>query len=110
MRLIGTSAETLLCKYPDRVPLIAVQGNKSAPQLNRCKFLVPRDYNFGQFVFFLRKTLEMDPSKALFCFVNGKMLSTSTTMMSVYNSEKDYDGFLRVHYQLENTFGGQTWN
>ena len=38
-------------------------------------------------------------------FINNKLLPTSALMQTVYNKEKDEDGFLYVSYSGENTFG-----
>ena len=46
-------------KYPDRYPII-VNKHKSCtlPDIDKCKFLVPKDMPFSQFIFIIRKRIK----------------------------------------------------
>ncbi|OVA16674.1 Autophagy-related protein Atg8 family [Macleaya cordata] len=96
----------ILSKYPDRVPVIAERFSSSdLPQMEKKKYLVPRDMSVGQFIHILCGRLCMPPGKALFVFVNETLPQTASLMNSVYESYKDEDGFLYMCYSSEKTFG-----
>ena len=95
-------------KYPDRIPIIverAANASKSIPDIDKKKFLVPSDLSMGQFQYVIRKRVKMNSEKAMFVFINNKLISTSTLLSLVYDEHKDEDGFLYVTYCGENTFG-----
>ncbi|EXB44446.1 hypothetical protein L484_013864 [Morus notabilis] len=97
----------ILAKYPDRVPVIAEKHSGSdLPEMEKKKYLVPRDMSVGQFIHILRSRLHLSPGKALFVFVNDTLPQTATLMDLVYESSKDEDGFLYMCYSTEKTFGG----
>lgn len=59
----------------------------------------------GQFVYVIRKRINLPPEKAIFIFVNDILPPTAATVSSIYAEHKDEDGFLYVLYSSENTFG-----
>ena len=60
----------------------------------------------GQFIFVVRKRIELDASKGLYFFVNNNgIVPTSELLSNVYHNHKDEDGFLYVEYAGESTFG-----
>lgn len=97
-------------KYPDRAPIIVEKGNdahKDIPDIDKKKFLVPMNLTMGQLQYVIRKRIKINPEKAIFLFVGGKLYPTSELITNVYTQnvgEKD-DGFLYVEYSGENTFG-----
>jgi GABA(A) receptor-associated protein len=96
-------------KFPGRIPIIVERAQKIAsniPNIDKNKFLVPGDLSFGQFIYVVRKRLQLDPDKALFMFVNNILVASSELMCEVYNKYRDIDGFLYVVYSGESTFGG----
>ncbi|EPS68399.1 autophagy 8 [Genlisea aurea] len=96
----------MIAKHPDRVPVVAERYKKSdLPDLDKKKFLVPRDMPVGQFIRTLSGRLGVDPGKAMFVFVGNTLPQISSTIESVYNSYKEEDGFLYMCYGTENTFG-----
>ncbi|ESO12800.1 hypothetical protein HELRODRAFT_93454 [Helobdella robusta] len=100
-------ASKVLMKYPDRIPVIVekLPGSSIAP-IDKRKFLVPKDINVAQFIFIIRKRIQLDPTKSLFLFVGRVLPQTSATMGHVYSENQDEDGFLYVAYSGENVFGG----
>ena len=103
-----SEANKIRKKYPDRIPIIverADNASKSVPDIDKKKFLVPSDLTMGQFQYVIRKRVKLNAEKAMFVFVNNKMISTSTLLTLVYDEHKDEDGFLYVTYCGENTFG-----
>lgn len=99
-------SKTIKEKYPDRIPII-VQKNKSCdlPEVNKCKYLVPKDMTMGQFLYVIRKRIKLESSKALFIMVDGGLVTGSRNISIIYDDHKDEDGFLYVVYTTENTFG-----
>ncbi|XP_028792010.1 autophagy-related protein 8i [Neltuma alba] len=96
----------IVAKYPDRVPVIVERYSKSdLPELEKRKFLVPRDMSVGHFIHVLSCRLHLNPGKALFVFVKNTLPQTASLMNSVYGSFKDEDGFLYMYYSTEKTFG-----
>ncbi|KAL5972606.1 riboflavin kinase [Asimina triloba] len=73
--------------------------------LNDYRYLVPADLSLGQFVYVIRKRMDLSPEKAIFIFVNNILPPTAALMSSIYEENKDEDGFLYMTYSGENTFG-----
>ncbi len=103
----ASESERIRIKYPDRIPVICekAQGKSTTPDIDKNKYLVPCDLTIGQFLYVIRKRIKLPPESALFLFVNGSIPSASMLMSSIYENEKDPDGFLYITYAQENTFG-----
>ena len=96
----------IILKYPDKIPVIVNKCNNSPLNtLNKNKFLVEKDMKFMNFVFIIRKNIELDKSQSLFTLVNNTLVNSNQTMGEIYNDHKNEDGFLYVVYTSENTFG-----
>ena len=103
-RLIEST--TIKNKYTDRIPIIVERyKNCDLPNIDKCKYLVPKDMCFGQFIYIIRKRIDIDSNLTLFVTVNGTLCSSTTTISEIYDDHKDDDGFLYVVYTKENTFG-----
>jgi GABA(A) receptor-associated protein len=95
-------------KFPGKIPIIVEKAKKSnadIPDIDKSKFLVPKDLSFGQFIYIIRKRIMLSPDKAIFAFVNNNLVPSSIMMSEVYNLYADTDGFLYVVYNGESTFG-----
>jgi GABA(A) receptor-associated protein len=92
-------------KYPDRVPIIVEVIKDSNLNLDKEKYLVPNDLTIGQFIFVIRKRMKINPTKAIFLFVNNNMPPSNALISIVYDEHKDNDGFLYIKVTSENTFG-----
>jgi len=94
-------------KYPDRIPVIMEKAanSKNVPDIDRKKFLVPRDIIVSQFTFIIRKRINLTAEKAIFVFVNNTLPPSSAVMSDIYEAHKNEDGFLYMNYSGENTFG-----
>jgi GABA(A) receptor-associated protein len=75
------------------------------PAIDKNKFLVPGDLTLGQFVFVIRKRMELPSDKALFVFVGNSLPTTGTLVREIYRTHCDDDGFLYMEYCGESTFG-----
>lgn len=93
-------------KYPTRVPIIVERSCKCDLQdIDKKKYLVPKDMTMGQFVFVIRKRIKLDTSQALFVMVNNSLESSNKLLGEVYDDKAGKDGFLYITYTSENTFG-----
>lgn len=93
----------ILRKYQSRIPIIAQTGPDMI--LDKYKYLVPNDLTIAQFIYVLRKRMNLTPEKAIFVFVDNTLPSSSATISSIYDSKKDADGFLYFSIRGEHTFG-----
>lgn len=75
------------------------------PEIDKNKYLVPYDLTIGQFVYVIRRRIDVPAERAIFIFVNDILPPTAATLSSVYEEHKDEDGFLYILYSSENTFG-----
>lgn len=100
-------SKRIMEKYDNRVPVIVEKDPKSdLKDMEKSKFLAPHDLTLGQFLYVIRKRIDIDPSVALFIFVNENVLvNTSETIINIYEKHKDEDGFLYILYCSENVFG-----
>ncbi|XP_057291212.1 gamma-aminobutyric acid receptor-associated protein-like 2 [Hydractinia symbiolongicarpus] len=101
-------ASKIRSKYPDRIPVVVEKAPRTnIMDIDKRKFLVPSDLTVAQFMYIIRKRIQLPPEKAMFLFVNKILPATSATMGSIYQEHKDEDGFLYIAYSGENTFGSQ---
>ena len=64
-------AEKIRVKYPERIPVVVERVPKSQiPDIDKRKFLVPNDITIAQFMWIIRKRIQLAPEKAIFLFVN----------------------------------------
>jgi GABA(A) receptor-associated protein len=103
-RLSESSRVTV--RHPDRVPIIVeAKPNANLPDLDKHKYLVPKEMTVGQFLYVIRKRLKLKSEQAIFVFVDNKMPSTSELITTLYERSKNEDGFMYILYSGENTFG-----
>ena len=100
-------SQCILEKYPDRVPLI-IQPSKSdrdAYPIDKSKYITPRELTLLQLQQIIRKRVRFPPEKALFMFINNRIYPITSMIGTIYDANKDADGFLYVSYCQESTFG-----
>jgi len=98
----------IIQKYPERVPIICEKASftsSDCPSIDKNKYLVNKELTVGQFIYVIRKRINIPPEKALFIFANGFIPSSSQCLGDIYSFHKDQDGFLYITYSYENTFG-----
>ena len=100
----------IIQKHPNRIPIICERSptctSKHIINIDKKKYLVPTDMTIGQFIYVIRKRINIAKEEALFIFVNNRILPQSSDIVSnVYSKYKNDDGFLYMQYSSENTFG-----
>ena len=98
-------SQRIVIKYPERVPIICERFTTNVPEVDRKKYLCPRDLSLANFIYVIRKRMTLNSEKALYLFVNNKMIPCSKLLGTIYEQEKDEDGFLYINYGGESTFG-----
>ncbi|XP_002740384.1 gamma-aminobutyric acid receptor-associated protein-like 2 [Saccoglossus kowalevskii] len=99
-------ASKIRAKYPERIPVVVEKVPKSQiPDIDKRKFLVPADITVAQFMWIIRKRIQLPPERAIFLFIERVLPTTSSTMGQIYEEHQDEDQFLYVAYSGENTFG-----
>ena len=99
-------SQKILLKYPTRIPIIVEKCKGcNLNDIDKIKYLVPKDMYISQFVFVIRKRIQLDSSQSLFITVNNSLVIGNHTVGAIYEDKKDEDGFLYIVYTSENTFG-----
>ena len=103
--------DQILLKYPDRIPILCEKYpySKNAPEIDKHKYLVSYELTLGQFMLVIRKRMNIKPEVGLYIFINGIIHSNSTLLQELYLDFRDYDGFLYIEYDIENTFGDDSY-
>ena len=67
-------SSNILNKYPERIPIIVekVEGSDIC-DIDKNKFLVPKDLTLGQFVYVIRKRMKLYPEQAIFVFIKSQV-------------------------------------
>lgn len=95
----------ILRKYPDKVPVIFIPSN-GAPNIDKRKFIIPRDLLVSQLSYIVRQKIKLEPEKGMYIFFGKNNIASSNMLLSeVYEKYKDKDGVLYATYSIENTFG-----
>ena len=98
----------IMSKYPERIPIIVCRANtcKDVPDIDRHKYLVPRDLSIGQFMHVIRQRIKLQPHISIYLMINDyTMPATSQLLGVIYNEHSDDDGFMYITYTGESTFG-----
>jgi GABA(A) receptor-associated protein len=100
-------SSSVLEKYKDRIPIVCEKNvnNKNTPDIDKHKYLVPGDLTVGQFIYVIRKRINLPPEQGIFVFIGNTIPATSQILCDLYFLYKDQDGFLYITYSTENTFG-----
>ncbi|KAK9086221.1 hypothetical protein Syun_028615 [Stephania yunnanensis] len=104
-RSVSFKDEYTLGSYSSLSVIVERYASSDLPEMEKKKFLVPRDMSMGQFIHIISSRLRLTPGKALFVFVNNTLPQTASLMETLYDSLKDEDGFLYLCYSSEKTFG-----
>ena len=96
--------------YPKRVPVVLQpeQKHNSSSSLKPMKknfYLFGEDVSVCKVLQFIRSEIKIGNETAVWLFVNGIMPQMTSTLNSLYENNKDSDGFLYIVYCGELTFG-----
>ena len=92
-------------KYPGRYPVIC-EVSKELPDLDKHKYLVPRNITVAQLLYVIRQRVNsLNSEKALYLSIKNTLITSQTRLCDVYDQYKDEDGFLYFSVYSENTFG-----
>jgi len=96
-------SQKIMSKYPQRVPIIV--DCKKEINLDKNKYIVPNDLTVGQFMYILKKRIQINHEQSIFLLCNNELIINTELINHLFNKHKDYDGFLYIIISLENTFG-----
>jgi GABA(A) receptor-associated protein len=98
--------EKVADRHPNRVLVICEPSQSCHLNLDRIKFVCPKDIPLGHFLFTIRKRMpELKPSEAIFLLIGNISPCNSDKLGTLYDRHKEDDGFLYIKYTTENTFG-----
>ena len=99
-------SDKIKIKYPNRIPIIIERADKCMlNDIDKTKYLVPKDLNMNQFIYIIRKRIKLDNSQSIFFIVGNNVCPSNSPLSHIYEEHKDKDGFLYIIYTSENTFG-----
>jgi GABA(A) receptor-associated protein len=109
-RLVLSEKEqrNIATKFPGRIPVIVERhpgASADMPEITKSKFLVPRELTMSQFIYIVRRQINLAPDKALFLFVNNTLPTSSSFISEVHAAHKEPDGALHFVYTSESVFG-----
>lgn len=97
-------SSTILNKYKDSIP-VYIDFTNINKTVEKSKFVIPNGFTVGQLLTAIRMKMNLNAACALFIFINNRLISVTTVVSTIYESNKDDDGFLYVCCSEENTFG-----
>ena len=97
-------SSNILTKYKDSIPVFIDFPNISKP-IEKSKYVIPNGFTVGQLLTAIRMKMSLSPACALFVFIHNRLIPVTTVVSTIYESNKDEDGFLYVCCSEENTFG-----
>jgi GABA(A) receptor-associated protein len=92
----------IIKRHPDRLPVFVYKKGDTA---TKNKYLVPRDITVAQFMYILRKNINITSDKGIFIFVDNVLPPNSSLMSTLYMQHADEDGYLYITYAQESVFG-----
>ena len=103
-------AYIILAAWPCYFQVICEKAPKSSlKDIDKKKYLVTHDFPVHEFLGVIRKRIKLPAEQALFLFVNNSIASSSDLMSTLYEREKDEDGFLYITYSGKAACGLR-WN
>jgi GABA(A) receptor-associated protein len=102
---IGESTKMFQKKPNSICTIVEKSQNSNITRMDKKKFLIPKDLTIGQFIYIVRKRIQLQPEQAIFIFVNNILPASSCTISQIYDKYQNEDGFLYMKYSSENTFG-----
>lgn len=69
------------------------------------KVLVPLDWTVGYLMSQIRNKIKLMSNESIYVLANNKLVSQLVTIEDAYDMYKDDEGYLRLLFCRENTFG-----
>ena len=93
-------------KYPDKV-FIYLRKNETSKieEIDKHKYLCTKEMQLSQFIYIIRKRLNINDKESLLFFINNSLPPITNTMEQLYEKYKSNDDFLYIKYSNENVFG-----
>jgi len=99
--------ENIKEKYPDKVFIYLEKdiNCKNIDEIDKHKYLCPKDMLFNQFIYVIRKRLKISDKQSIIFFINNIIPNPNSSMQELYYRYKNIDKFLHIKYTSENFFG-----
>lgn len=108
-------SQRLVTKYPDYIPVILKkkENDKILRDIDRFKYLIPKNLNVDGLLFIIRKKIKPSEHQAIFIFAKQTtgsstqsfLIPMNKTIGELYHEYKSSDNFLYIIFTTENTFG-----
>ena len=100
-----TTSEDIFKIHKNKIPVIIQPSENSNIELDKLKYIVPKDITLQQFHCILIKYIKKNEQQSVIMFINNILPVSSESIGTLYNQYKDKDGFLYITVRKENTFG-----
>ena len=103
-------SEKLKKQFPDKIPIICEKDPESKmKEIEKTKYLIPKDLTVSQFSLLLRKKVELNPEEAFYLIVKEKYsIVGENRIEDIYEKyANEEDGFLYIVYSEELFKGGK---
>ena len=98
-------SRNIIQKHPDRIPII-VRTRDNSIKLDKCKYLVPEDLSINQFLYVIRKRIDLNEKQGLFLLINDLVPPSTKNVRELFNEHMNTSiEMLVVDISRENTFG-----
>lgn len=95
-------------QHPDRIPVVVQRHETSKlPNIDRNKYLVPKEFTIGHFMFILRKRITLNKYQSIYLFLNNNYIPPSSMTLLELDDKfcKNKNDVLQFYFAEENTFG-----
>ena len=86
-----TTSEDILKIHKNKIPVIIQLSEQCDIDLDRLKYIVPRDITIQQFHCILKKYIKTNEKQSIILFINNVLPICSESVGSIYNQHKDKD-------------------
>ena len=80
-------SKKILDKYPDKIPLIIEKSKNCEYDIDKNKYLVPKNIKMQQLIFIIRKRIKIKDSESIFIYVNNVLPPSSSCISEIYDSK-----------------------
>jgi len=98
-------SQRALAKHPNKVPCLLFKGTEDTPDSKNHKYLLPKEMLVTEFMTVIRNYVKLAPDQAIFLFVGDSIPRATSTIEELYRDYKSDDGYLKITYTIESTFG-----